>query len=146
MARTEHKKWLATPEGWVQGDLLLRTLSRPPRKGSPRWVALSYMRLRQEEIDHAKLRAIAQLLLEPSKGKDAFDEYMKVAFPYLAAVRDRELEDISKVLKEELKRGLLQVAPIAPTARAVPGAATPTPVSDAVISQMVRRSKGVRLQ
>lgn len=104
------------------------------------------MRLRQEEIDHAKLRAIAQLLLEPSKGKDAFDEYMKVAFPYLAAVRDRELEDISKVLKEELKRGLLQVAPIAPTARAVPGAATPTPVSDAVISQMVRRSKGVRLQ
>ena len=88
---------------------MLRTLKEPPEKDSPREVALTYFIIRLEDIDHSKIRAIAQLILNPEKGKETFDEYMKTAFPYLVTAMLRDKDALQKQLMEEVKRGPMEV-------------------------------------
>lgn len=68
--------------------------------------------LKKEQIEHARLRALAQALIEKDKGKEVFDDYMKVAFPWLDARKALEKSDHIRLLMEEVKKGALGIRPL----------------------------------
>lgn len=68
--------------------------------------------LKKEQVEHARLRALAQAVISKDKGKEAFDEYMKVAFPWLETQKKREKSDHVQVLLEEVKKGGLSIKPL----------------------------------
>jgi len=65
--------------------------------------------VRQEGIEHAKFRALAQLIIDQEKGIEAFEEYMKTAFPYIEGMQRRDKDHYIKILKEEVSKGPLAV-------------------------------------
>lgn len=87
---------------------MLKTLSAPPRPGSLRESALLQALMMQENIEHAKFRAMAQIVIDQKQGIEAFEEYMKMAFPYLETVKRRDKEEVLRVMMEEIKKGPLQ--------------------------------------
>ncbi len=68
--------------------------------------------LKKEQIEHARLRALAQAIVSKEKGKEVFDDYMKVAFPWLETQKRRDKDDHIRVLKEEVKKGGLRIVPL----------------------------------
>ena len=70
------------------------------------------LRMKLETIEHARLRALAQLLVDKDKGVEAFEEYMKLAFPYAEATKRKEKDDYIKRLKSEIGRGAIRVVPL----------------------------------
>jgi len=70
------------------------------------------LRMKQEAIEHAKLRAIAQIIIDKEKGAEAFEEYMKLAFPYAEATKRREKDHYIKMLNDEISKGSLRVTPM----------------------------------
>jgi hypothetical protein len=93
---------------------MLKTLQAPPRVGSLRESVLLLALMMTEHIDHAKFRAMAQVVIDKDKGMEAFDEYMKTAFPYLETQKTRERQQYIDILKNELKHGALAVKPVVP--------------------------------
>lgn len=71
--------------------------------------------MRLESIEHAKFRALAQLEIDPKAGVEAFEDYMKIAFPYLDAVKRRDRGKFLEILKKEVARGAIKVTPVMPT-------------------------------
>lgn len=118
---SECKKWLSTPEGWYKAQILLRTLQAPPPIGSlQEWVLILAIS-REEDIEHAKFRALAQIIMEVNaekaeEGTKAFEDYMNKAFPGLATRRQRKEDEVKKVLQAWVAEGPLKV-----TAMAQPG-------------------------
>jgi len=108
---------LSTPEGWYQAQLLFASLQKPPPRGSlQEWVLILYLD-RVEAIEHAKFRALIQVMLlsgaeDQSAGTEAFDEYMKQAFPNLETKKGKKQEAMMKVLKEWVGLGALSVTPM----------------------------------
>lgn len=84
----------------------------PPLKGSLRESALILLLMRLENIEHAKFRAQAQIHLDPEKGVEVFEEYMKVAFPYLESAKKQEKADHIKALEAWTKQGPMVVTPM----------------------------------
>ena len=68
--------------------------------------------LKKEQIEHARLRALAQAIIEKDRGKEVFDDYMKVAFPWLETQKGRDRNDHIQVLMEEVKKGGLSIKPL----------------------------------
>ncbi len=68
--------------------------------------------MKLESIEHARFRALAQIVVDKEKGIAAFEEYMKIAFPYLEATKKKEKTDHIKLLQEEIKRGPISVRPV----------------------------------
>jgi hypothetical protein len=68
--------------------------------------------MKLETIDHARFRALSQIIIDQEKGIQAFEEYMKLAFPYLEAVKSRDKDKLLDVLKREVKGGPLRIKPI----------------------------------
>ena len=68
--------------------------------------------LKKEQIEHARLRALAQAIIAKDKGKEVFDEYMKVAFPWLETQKMRDKDAHILILTEEVKKGGLSVKPL----------------------------------
>jgi hypothetical protein len=68
--------------------------------------------MKLETIEHARLRALAQVIIDKDKGIEAFEEYMKIAFPYLEATKRRDKEDHIRLLQREVGRGPLKVTPV----------------------------------
>ena len=68
--------------------------------------------LKKEQVEHARLRALAQAIIEKEKGKEVFDEYMKVAFPWLETQKGRDSDAHRRILMEEVKRGGLSIKPL----------------------------------
>jgi hypothetical protein len=64
-------------------------------------------------IEHAKFRALAQLQVDPKEGVTAFEEYMKVAFPYLETQKRRDRQQYIDILNREISKGLIAVSPVA---------------------------------
>lgn len=91
---------------------MLRTLNAPPKKGSLRESALILLLMKLENIEHAKFRAQAQIFMDQEKGVEAFEEYMKIAFPYLESVKQREKSDHIKALEQWVKKGPMKVTPM----------------------------------
>lgn len=97
---------------------MLRTLQAPPPTGSlQEWVLISLID-KTEAIDLAKFRALAQLIVDKDKGIEAFEEYMKVAFPGFENRKQAENADMRKQLKDWTDSGAINVVPLQePTAR-----------------------------
>jgi hypothetical protein len=68
--------------------------------------------MRLESIEHAKFRALAQIEIDKEKGVEAFEEYMKIAFPYLEAAKKRDRKQYLELLQKEIKQGALVVKPL----------------------------------
>lgn len=62
-----------------------------------------------ETIEHARFRALAQIIIDQKKGVDAFEEYMKIAFPYLEVTKKRDRDQYINILSKEVKKGPLRV-------------------------------------
>lgn len=107
------REWLETPEGLGRARLLMATLKEPPKYGSVRETVLIMLTLMQERSDHARLRAIVQSVVDKEKGVEAFEDYMKVAFPWIETAKGRERMDHMNKLMNEVKRGPLGVTPMA---------------------------------
>lgn len=87
-------------------------MREPPKRGSVRELVLSLLVLKKQQIEHARMRALAQILLDKEKGPDVFNDYMKLAFPWVDQNKKKDDEEKKKALFEEIKRGGLSVAPI----------------------------------
>lgn len=92
---------------------MLQTLRAPPERGSLRESVLILLLAKQETIEHARFRALAQLIVDKEKGVTAFEEYMKIAFPYLEATKKQERAPFLKLLQQEVGRGALAVRSVA---------------------------------
>ena len=68
--------------------------------------------LKKEQIEHARLRALAQAIISKDKGKEVFDDYMKVAFPWLETQKKRDHDDHVRILMDEVKKGGLGIKPL----------------------------------
>lgn len=68
--------------------------------------------LKKEQIEHARLRALAQAIVSKEKGKEVFDDYMKTAFPWLEKQKKRDHGDIIQALNSEVARGKLGIKPL----------------------------------
>lgn len=68
--------------------------------------------LKKEQIEHARLRALAQAIVSKDKGKEVFEEYMNVAFPWLETAKKRERADHVRLLMDEVKKGSLGIRPL----------------------------------
>jgi hypothetical protein len=68
--------------------------------------------LKKERIEHARLRALAQAIIAKEKGKEVFDEYMKVAFPWHETQKKRDNAAHIDILRNEVRRGSLSIKPM----------------------------------
>jgi hypothetical protein len=71
--------------------------------------------MKLETIEHSRFRALSQIIIDQEKGVEAFEEYMKLAFPYLEAVKSRDKEKYIDMLKREVARGPMLVTPMKQT-------------------------------
>lgn len=91
---------------------MLQTLRAPPPSGSLQESALILLLMKLESVEHARFRALAQVQLDPESGIKAFEEYMKIAFPYLEASKQRDKTDHMALLAREVARGPLTVTAV----------------------------------
>lgn len=95
--------------------MLLQTLREPPPKGSLRESVLILYVLQKDLVEHAKFRALAQLLVDKDKGMEAFDEYRKVHFPWLETQKKKDKDVHVERLMREIKSGGLMIRPLGDT-------------------------------
>lgn len=92
--------------------MLLRTLQAPPPKGSLQEWTLIFLLERLEDIEHARFRALAQLLIDQKTGAEAFEDYMKIAFPSMTARKEQSNNQVKQVLKDWTSKGPLKITPL----------------------------------
>lgn len=68
--------------------------------------------MKLENIEHARTRALAQILIDQEAGSKAFEEYMKIAFPYMEASKSRDKAEVMKAMNEFIKAGPIGVRPL----------------------------------
>jgi hypothetical protein len=68
--------------------------------------------LKKEQVEHARLRALAQAIIAKDKAKEVFDDYMKIAFPWVETQKSRDKEDHIKILMHEVEKGALGIKPL----------------------------------
>lgn len=83
---------------------MLATLREPPPKGSLRESVLLMYVLKRDQVEHGRLRALATAIINKEKAGEAFDDYMKQAFPWLESQKSRDHQRNITLLKEEIKR------------------------------------------
>lgn len=96
--------------------------STPPSGSLREWVLILYLD-RMEEIEHARFRALAQILLtvgaeNQEAGIEAFEDYMNRAFPNLKSSKKKKQEQMVEVLKHWVAQGPLSVLPLEAPKRA----------------------------
>jgi hypothetical protein len=60
--------------------------------------------LKREHVEHGRLRALATAIINKEKAGEAFDDYMKTAFPWLESQKTRDHQANIKLLQAEIKR------------------------------------------
>lgn len=68
--------------------------------------------MKQEEVAHARVRALTQVLLDKEKGVEAFEEYMRAAFPWVITANKKDKRAQIDKLMDEVKRGPMAVKPL----------------------------------
>ena len=73
---------------------------------------------RVESIEHARFRALSQILLtigadSQDSGVEAFEDYMRKAFPNVETTKKKKYQQMLEVLKGEIGHGPLAVVPMA---------------------------------
>ena len=101
-----------TSVGWARANLLLRTLQAPPPPGSLREWLLILLLDRLEDIEHARFRALAQITIDKETGIEAFEDYMKIAFPSLEGRKQLEKQHARDALHSWVGEGPLKVTPL----------------------------------
>ena len=91
---------------------MYQTLREPPPKGSLRESVLILYVLKKEHIEHARLRALAQGIVNKEKAVEAFEEYQHTAFPWIATQKRRDAQAHVKLLADEVRRGGLSIRPL----------------------------------
>jgi hypothetical protein len=92
--------------------MLLKTLRAPPRTGSlQEWVLILTM-YRLEDVEHARFRALAQLIVSKEKGIEAFEDYMRLAFPALESRKKERADEAKRALHQWIGTGPLKVTPL----------------------------------
>lgn len=96
---------------------MLRTLQAPPRPGSLQEWLLILLLDRLEDIEHARFRALAQIILvsnseKQESGIEAFEDYMKIAFPSLEGRKKAQAEQAYDALRSWIAEGPLKVTPL----------------------------------
>ncbi len=91
---------------------MLRTLQAPPQLGSLReWVIILLLN-KLEDIEHARFRASAQLIVDKEAGVTAFEDYMRIAFPYLEGRKNNAKKEAHAQLMSWVKEGPMKVTPM----------------------------------
>jgi len=109
-------------------------MQAPPESGSlQEWVLILTLD-REEDVEHARFRALAKLILSIGAEKqdsaiEAFEDYMKRAFPSLETKKQRTKDKMFQALKSWVGGGPLQITPMAMPSK--------------VKSRMVQRISGV---
>lgn len=91
---------------------MLATLRGLPPRGSIQESVLIVLQLKQEEVNHARMRALSQIMIDKDKGVETFEEYMRAAFPWVESSRKKERADQIRKLQEEVNRGPMSVQPL----------------------------------
>lgn len=68
--------------------------------------------LKKEQTEHARLRALATAIVNKEKTKEAFEDYMKLAFPWIEGQKKKDASYYSKILLEHVKNGALNITPL----------------------------------
>jgi predicted aldo/keto reductase-like oxidoreductase len=91
---------------------MFAALREPPERGSLRESILMLYVLKKEQVEHARLRALAQAIINKDKAQAVFEEYMKLAFPWIETAKKRETKEHTELLLNEIKRGGLVIKPL----------------------------------
>ena len=83
-----------------------------PKKGSLQESVLILLQLKKDDIEHQKLRTIAQIILDKEKGVEVFKEYIEAAYPWLEKMKSREKDEMIKHLKEAMSLGPVSISPM----------------------------------
>lgn len=67
---------------------------------------------RLEDVEHARFRALAQIIIDKESGIEAFEDYMKVAFPSLAQRKESKKEEARQALMSWVREGPMRVTPL----------------------------------
>jgi|HubBroStandDraft_1064217.scaffolds.fasta_scaffold140584_2 hypothetical protein len=68
--------------------------------------------LKKEQIEFARLRVLAQSIINREKGPEVYDEFRKAAFPWVETQKNRDRQAHIKILQDEIKRGVLGIQPL----------------------------------
>lgn len=80
-----------------------------PGKGTLREAVLIAFVQRTQDVEHAKLRALAQIIIDPKQGIEAFNDYLKAAYPHLEVDKNNQKKSHIEAMMAEIKRGPMQV-------------------------------------
>lgn len=105
---------------------MLETLDGPPAYGSLRESVLLYYVLYRDRIEHYRLRALTQALLDKEQSAKVFEEYMQQAYPWMGTATARERQEHIKLLNDWVKQGPLKVSAL-PTFSEVKSRLKPAP-------------------
>lgn len=67
---------------------------------------------RIEDREHAQFRAIAQILIDKESGVEAFEDYMRIAFPSMQQRKKKRDEGMKDLLTSWTSTGPLKVIPL----------------------------------
>lgn len=67
---------------------------------------------RIEDREHAQFRALAQILIDKDKGIEAFEDYMRIAFPSMESRKNSRDQFMRDALKDWTSRGPMKVTPM----------------------------------
>lgn len=84
--------------------------------GSLRESALLMLLVRKDQIEHSATRLLTQAQVNAEAAPKAFDEYVKLRYPYLETAKKREKDEAISQLMAEVKKGPLKITPLGDTA------------------------------
>jgi len=67
--------------------------------------------VKKDEIEHAATRVLTQIQIDADAGVKAYDEYVKLRYPYLESAQKRDKEKVIDQLYKEVRQGAMSVAP-----------------------------------
>jgi hypothetical protein len=68
--------------------------------------------LQKDRVEHARTRALAQMMLDKEKGIEAFEDYKRTNFPWLEKQKKRDKDDHVEKMMREIRAGGLSIQPI----------------------------------
>lgn len=80
--------------------------------GSLRESILLMLIIQKDRIEHAASRMLTQSQVNPEAGPKAYDEYVKIRYPYLETAKKREHEDTIKQLHAAVGKGPIVIQPL----------------------------------
>jgi hypothetical protein len=83
--------------------------------GSLRESVLLMLIIHKDRIEHAATRLLTQSQINPEAGPKAFDEYVKIRYPYLETSKKNEKDTAVARMLSEIQKGPLSIRPMSDT-------------------------------